>query len=143
MKNNSIDKMAEQFTSPEELKAYSEAQYKTILKLNEEINKLKENVAVLETENRQLRMANAKEKGEDFGAVSDEEAACVTQISLIKGNAMTRELTMDEAKRLEIYVKTLQLIRNKEEPAKNKAEKDAGKLSTEDLLKQADQILKS
>lgn len=145
-KNKSIDKMAEQFSSIEELQAYSDAQYKTILKQNEEINSLKSRVETLKQEKQTLLAKVAENsissEGSSEQEVTNEEAACVTQIYLIKNNAMTRELTMDECKRLQIYVQTLQIIRGKE-PAKSKSEKDVSNLSTEDLLKQANEALKS
>lgn len=146
-KNKSIDKMAEQFTSIEELQAYSDAQYKTILKQNEEINSLKSSIETLKQEKETLLAkvaANSISSSESSSQeVTNEEAACVTQIYLIKNNAMTRELTMDECKRLQIYVQTLQVIRGKEANSKSKSEKDAANMSTEDLLKQAENALKS
>lgn len=137
--------MAQQFTSLEELQAYSDAQYKTILKQNEEINVFKARISELEQKIAALNSqaaANSVSVESSSQQATNEEVACVTQIYLIKNNAMTRELTTDEARRLELYVKTLQIIRNKE-PAKSKSEKEAAGMSTEELIKQAEAALKS
>lgn len=141
-KNNSIDKMAQQFTSVEELQAYSEAQFKTITALNEKINNLQTELEKVKAENIKLKKEQAIDSvpADSKFKVSDEETACVIQIALIKSNAMERELTMDETKRLEIYVKTLGLIRGKT-PDKPK-EKDTSKMSTEELMAYAEESLK-
>jgi hypothetical protein len=143
MKNKSIDKMAEQFTSPEELKAYSEAQFKTILKLNEEINSLKVECEQLIQENKALKqktITNEVSGEKNQFEVSNEEATCVVQIALIKNNALERELTMDETKRLEIFVKILQSLRNKEKPEKGE---DVSGLSDDEIKRKMDEALKS
>ena len=43
--------------------------------------------------------------------VSNEELICIEQISLIKTKSMSRELSLDEVKRLDILIKNLRLIR--------------------------------
>lgn len=143
--NNSIDKMAAQFTSMEELQAYCDAQFKTITTLNTKINELTKAVedlskraSALLRENAALKVNAPKDEGKF--AVSDEEAACVIQIAMIKNTAMDRELTMDETKRLEIYVKTLSIVRGKDVGKKEKDE--LSKLSNDDLLKAMDSIVK-
>lgn len=133
--SKSIDKMAEQFTSPEELKAYSEAQYKTILSLNEKLSIAQKEIEQLKAANTKLSQESVIKSTVPDGSqfkVTDEETACVIQIALLKANALERELTMDETKRLEIFVKTLQIIRNKVET--KKPEKDTSKMSTEELM---------
>lgn len=136
--NDSIDKMSEKFTSAEELKAYSDAQYKTILnqskeisKLKAENNKLRDEVERLAKEvsvsSAQLALNPATKSQFD---TSDEETICVVQLAMLKQISLSRELTSDETKRFEIFTKTLKLIRGqtteKEEPTK--------RLSNEELL---------
>lgn len=133
---NSIDKMAEQFTSVEELQAYADAQYKTILDLNEKLNTCRVEIEKLRADNRKLStqtvVQNTVPDDSKF-RTTDEETACVIQIALIKNNALERELTMDEVKRLEILTKTLYMVRGKIEIEKPR--KDASKMTTEELLK--------
>lgn len=139
VKNKSLDKMAEQFSSIEELQAYSASQYNNILSLNSKINEQNKVIEKLLTENAQLSIersvAKANSPKDDLGkfATSDEETACVIQLALLKTNAMQRELTMDETKRLEIFTKTLHLIRGKSPTEKDKEEGQAKTLTNEEL----------
>ncbi len=146
-KNNSLDKMVEQFTSVE-VQAYSAAQYNTILSLNTKINELNKQLEVLTEKNKQLNkdlaVAGLNEpKDKSQFSVSDEEATCTIQIALIKCNAMDRELTTDEVKRLEIFVKTLQIIKGRDiKEDKSKEEKELAKMSSSELLAYADKSFK-
>jgi len=56
----------------------------------------------------QLMMSNSRDL---LVSISPEEMTCTEQLSILKANSMVRELTIEEAKKLEIYVKTLQTIR--------------------------------
>lgn len=132
--NKTIDKMAEQFNSVEEMKAYSNAQYKTILNQSKQIGqlqleneKLKEEVAKLVKE---ATVGAATKSLEGSFQTSDEETTCVIQIAMIKQLAMSRELTLDETRKFEIFSKTLMSIRGKIEktPEPTKA------MSNEELL---------
>jgi hypothetical protein len=135
--NKSIDKMAEQFTSPEELQAYSEAQYKTILNLNEKLNNLQKELETVKAENSKLRNKSVIQEStvpaDSKFKTTDEETACVVQIAILKNHALERELVTDEVKRLEILTKTLHLIRGKVEDPKK--EKGASDIPSEDLQK--------
>jgi hypothetical protein len=147
-KNNQLDKMVEQFTSIEELQAYSAAQYNTILSLNTKINELNKQLEELSKKNailsKDLAVASlGTSVDKNQFAVSDEEATCTIQIAMIKTNAMQRELTTDETKRLEIYVKTLQVIKGRDvKDDKSKQEKELAKMSSAELLEYMDKSLK-
>lgn len=146
-KNKQLDKMAEQFSSIEELQAYSEAQYKTILNLNSKINELNKQIETLVEKNGVLvtstALAQTNAKASDKFTVSDEEATCTIQIARIKLNAMQRELNTDEVKRLEIMAKILHMLRGKEvDPDKKKEEKEISKMSSAELLKYMDDGMK-
>lgn len=143
MKNNSIDKMAEQFTSIEELQAYCDSQYKTLLSLNAKINSQEKEIEKLREDNSNLRrdiaVASAGPKPEGQFTTSDEETTCVIQIAMIKTLALQRELILDEVKRFEILCKTLLSIRGREvKPSKDNT-KD---LSDKDLLAHYEAALK-
>lgn len=143
MSNKSIDKMAEQFTSLEELQAYCDSQYKTLLTLNQKINSQNEEIVKLQALNSSLKkdlaISNAGPKPEGQFTTTDEETICVIQIAMLKIVSMERELIMDETKRLEIFVKTLLAIRGREvKPTKNTTDG----MSTAELLKQYDDQLK-
>lgn len=149
MSNKSIDRMAEQFTSPEELQAYCDAQYKTIISLNKkltenerELEKLREEVELLRSQNTTLSaQASVIEKRDGLNQfqVSDEETTCMIQLAMIRNNAMQRELSNEEAKRFETFAKVLHLIRGKEV---KKEDDKLDKLSSDELLKLIDSTMK-
>jgi len=149
MSNKTIDRMAAQFTSPEELQAYCDAQYKTIVSLNKkltenerELEKLRDEVESLKTQNNTLTAQVSyieKQDGNNQFQVSDEESICLIQLAMIRNNAMSRELNNEETKRLETFAKILHMIRNKEV---KKEEDKLDKLSSEDLLKLIDVTMK-
>jgi uncharacterized coiled-coil protein SlyX len=149
MSNKSIDKMAAQFTSAEELQAYCDAQYKTIISLNKkltenerELEKLRDEVELLRSQNTTLNaQASVIEKrdGSNQFQVSDEETTCMIQLAMIRSNAMQRELSNEEAKRFETFAKVLHLIRGKDV---KKEDDKLDKLSSDELLKLIDSTMK-
>jgi uncharacterized coiled-coil protein SlyX len=147
--NKSIDKMAAQFTSLDELQAYCEAQYKTIVSLNKritenerELEKLREENESLKSNNTVLNAQNAVfEKRDGFSnqfATSDEESTCLIQLAMIRQNALQRELTNEETKRFEVFAKVLHMIRGTE----NKKEEKLDNMSSDELLKLIDTTMK-
>jgi hypothetical protein len=117
MSNDSIDKLAEQYTSTEDdAKAYQKAQASTIIFQTKEINILRKQREQLEAQIAQLIMENTQFKALNPTTtfdISDEETICVVQIALLKNLAMQRELTLEECKKTEIYCKVLKDIRSK------------------------------
>jgi hypothetical protein len=108
---DSIDKMLEQFKDAASLQKYAEAQYKTILSLSRKVK-------VLEEENVELKDLLEKstpllqEEKQNFiayqvEASSDEEMIAKVQLARMKEISMDRELTLEEAKRVEIFTKIL------------------------------------
>jgi hypothetical protein len=108
---DSIDKMLEQFKDAASLQKYAEAQYKTILSLSRKVK-------VLEEENVELKDLLEKstpllqEEKQNFiayqvEASSDEEMIAKVQLARMKEISMGRELTLEEAKRVEIFTKIL------------------------------------
>lgn len=92
-----------------ELQAYAGAQFNQITSLNKKLSKLEE-------ENAHLKklidsgVPALKEAGQliDLGLqISNEELICVTQIKMLKESALNRELTLEEAKKADIYIKIL------------------------------------
>jgi hypothetical protein len=147
MKNDSIDKLAEEYASTDnDQQAYNKALSSTIISQTKEINNLKRETEKLAKENERLLMENAQLKAlapQEQGqfATSDEETICVVQLAILKNTALTRELTLEETKKTEIYVKTLKEIRGKKVMAVDEEEK-VEKLSNEDLLKLMESVNK-
>jgi hypothetical protein len=148
MSNKSIDRMAAQFTSIEELQAYCDAQYKTIISLNKkitenerELERLREETDVLKSLNNRLSAQvsySQKKEGENKFQVSDEESICLIQLAMLKNHAMQRGLNNEETKKLETFAKVLYMIRGKD--LKQDEDKFTG--SDADLLKLIDSAMK-
>ena len=143
-KNESIDKLADEYSNTDtDQKAYIKAQTSTIISQTKEINNVKREVERLAKENERLVLENTQlralapaQSGDQF-TTTDEETICIIQLAMIKNMAMTRELTMDECKKSEIYLKMIQSIRGK---AVAKEEEPMEKLSNEELLKMMDSL---
>jgi len=111
---NTIDDMEKSF---KDLQAYSDSQFRTINSLKKEISALKEENANLRKSlessvpNLTLQVTDLNPLG-----ISNEQLICETQIAMIKDIALTRQLSSEEAKKLEVFHKILNNLRaNKEE----------------------------
>ncbi len=95
-----IDQLSEE--GFQELQQYSDSQFHTILKL-------KEDIARLESENKSLKiMLEQNLPSIDLGiGISNEQLICETQIVLLKNLAVTRQLTMEESKKFQIFEEIL------------------------------------
>lgn len=138
-----VDKMAEAFTTVEELKSYSQAQYQTILDLSKKLKRSEAELDILreKLENLSKQTNNTEALNKEMGIfdITDEETVCLTQLALLKNLALSRELTTEEAKKFEIYHKVISSIRNRK-PAK---ENNLAELSTEDLVKLIDKTMEA
>lgn len=130
-----VNTILDNFNDVEDLKEYANSQYKTILTQSKKITELERKVESLES-----KLAEAEQKAavnsvlnlEQPEGQSDTETTCMVQIAMLKGLAMNRELTLEETKKLEIFAKTLQLMKGK--ITEDKKEKSSPKLTTEQLL---------
>lgn len=136
----SVDKLADEYSNTDsDQRAYIKAQSSTIISQTKEINNLKREMERIVKENERLSMENVQLKAlapaQESGQfnTSDEETICVVQLAIIKNMALARELTLEECKKTEIYVKTLKEIRGKKVIATE--EDKVEKLSDQDLLK--------
>lgn len=108
---DSLDKMLEQFKDFSSLQKYAEAQYKTILSLSKKIKVLEEeNIELKDILEKSTPLLNEEKKNfiaYQVEASSDEEMIAKVQLARIKEISMDRELTLEEAKRVEIFTKIL------------------------------------
>lgn len=114
-----------------DLQTYSDAQFKTIVQLNQEIAKLK-------SENDSLKMMldqnlpNIALQVSDLGiGISNEQLICETQILILKNDAMLRPLTMEETRKLEIFTNVLEKVKRS---TLDPIQVEVNKLSDIDLL---------
>lgn len=127
----SIKTMIEQYADLTELQAFAESQYKVIIDLNSKNKKLEEEVRHLK--HLLSNSAPLIDLGVSPNGVSltdDEEVICRTQLAILKDEAMKRPLTLEEAKKTELYTKIL--FQKKNEPKTIKVE--ARTVKSEDLL---------
>ena len=107
-------KIINSFEDPEQLKQFCESQYQTIVELSQELAELKRS-------NEELK-AKALVSAQGLNASSliqlneqDQEIICRTQISLLRNRSMNSELTLEEARKLELYSKILGSVKSKPE----------------------------
>jgi hypothetical protein len=106
-----MDKMLEQFKDFASLQKYAEAQYKTILSLSKKVKTLEEeNVELKDLLEKSTPLLDEEKKNfvaYQVEASSDEEMIAKVQLARINEISMGRELTLEEAKRVEIFTKIL------------------------------------
>jgi hypothetical protein len=133
-----IDQMAKQFKSAAEMQAYCDAQFRTIVNQAKKIHELEEEAVHLRKllENGSELVKDPSKKIELYTDVSDEEAICRIELKKLKDVSIERELTLEEAKRTEIYTKLLISLtapkaNAKGEPVKRLDDTELMKLLTE------------
>lgn len=135
-----IDKMLSQFTSIDQIKVFCESQYKEILKLTKKIKTLEEanDKLLLDLDKEKAKFAVASQNG-DAASVdnvlinldeADHELICKLQLAILRNRAMQMELTLEEARKVEIYSKVLQ-----QDTRKEKKSNIVKQLSNDDLVK--------
>ena len=134
--NDSIDKLAEVYASDEEdAKAYQKAQASVVVNLTRQNNELRKKLEELSQQLETLTIENTKLKalgnGTEIEKGNDAETLCMVQLALLNNYSMQRELTLEECKKAEIYVKTLTTLRSKQEKQEVNT---VGNLSNEELL---------
>jgi hypothetical protein len=111
---DSISKTILQYKELSQLQQYAEAQNTTILNMSKKLKKLEEerdhlkqllesSIPILKDDNKLL--------GKKF-LTSSEEAICVMQLEKLRDISSERELTLEEARRVEIFSKVLTASRN-------------------------------
>jgi cell division septum initiation protein DivIVA len=110
----SLDKMLDEIKDFSELKAFSDAQKKTILKLSKKNKDLEDEVADLKKQvaSKAATVPATTVDASDLFSVSDQETICRMELSKLKQSSFERELTLEEAKRVDIYSKILNVIEN-------------------------------
>lgn len=130
----SFDKMLQQFKDFSSLQTYAEAQYKTIVSLSKKIKALEEeNVELKDLLDSSVPTVVQGESGltlQNVEASSDEEMIAKVQLARLNEISMSRELTLEEAKRVEIFTKILTVKGNN-----NSIAIQTKKLDNDDLLK--------
>jgi uncharacterized coiled-coil protein SlyX len=131
----SIDKMLEKFKTELEFKTYCQIQFKTISKLNKSIKEKDEEITHLkELLTKSTPLLDVSDSG-ILTETSHEEQICRTQLKRLRDVSMTRELTLEETKKAEIFAKLLSGSIKIEDKKNEQAVKN---MSSEDLIKLVD-----
>jgi len=126
--DDTIDKMATKYKTVAELRVYANAQYKTIIKLNQKINDLNKEIEDIKSNKTEYKSSFTIP---NLKGISDEEAICIMELNKLRQRSMNDELTMEECRKVEAYVRTLLNLRDGETGAVSQT----GSMSTEDLVK--------
>lgn len=127
----SIDQMEEGF---HELQKHSDSQFS-------ELMSLKETIARLESENKSLKLMidnNLPSLGNQITdlslGISNQQLICEVQLTMLKDRAVIQELTIEEAKKLQIYTDVLAKCKQGKTPE----EFSVSRMTDEELLKAAE-----
>ena len=133
--NPTIDKIADTLDNVEDLRRFSAAQFNTI-------QKLVKRVSQLEKENNELRASKSSQDNQSIltinqpQGVSDEETICILELNKLKNLSLVKELTLEECRKVETYVRSLNSIRARKDAVQNPAKEK----STEELLNEFSRI---
>tara|TARA_R110000803_G_scaffold187128_7_gene249510 strand:- start:797 stop:1216 length:420 start_codon:yes stop_codon:yes gene_type:complete len=122
-----LDKMAEKYKTVEELRVYTNAQYTTIKKLNRKINELESDIEDIKSNKTEYKSSLLIP---NVNGLSDEEAICIMELNKLRQRSMNDELTMEECKKVEAYVRTLLNLRDGDSAQVSQT----ANMSTQDLL---------
>lgn len=134
-----FDEMLKEFKDMSSLKDFSREQHEEILKLSSQIEKLKKDNKKLKEQleikypalvnNSEMSLVNVEED-------DHQELICKNELKKLHTISSERELTYEEAKKLEIYTKVLNQFNSKTKPD----ERDAKKVSEDILLTMVETI---
>lgn len=119
-----------------QLQEYAMAQEQTIIQLSKKNQRLQEEADHLKKlleSSVPLIQGEQKFSGDKF-LTSSEESICVMQLEKLRDISVERELTLEEARRVEIFSKVLTISRNQPKTFEGKSKNQ----STEELLKLAE-----
>lgn len=131
----SVDKLIEKFKSEAELKTYCNIQFKTITKLNKSIQEKDEEITHLkELLAKSVPLLDKSPEG-IITESTDEEQICRTQLRRLRDQSMNRELTLEESKKAEIFVK---ILKGYTVTKDDKDKESVKKMTSEELIKLVD-----
>jgi len=112
----SINSMFEETKELADIRAFSEAQQKTIIQLTKKVKQLEEErdhlKKLLESTAPIIQTANNTLVQTEKFLTSDQEAICRVQLTKLRDIALDRELTLEETKKVEIFSKIITVLEN-------------------------------
>jgi hypothetical protein len=129
---DNIDNMSDDLQKYAELQAYSAAQQRTILELNRKLNAMEQENVKLKKSLASVDLENKKTEDKEIRInVTDEQAICEMQLNILRDRSIEGELTLEEAKKVELFAKLLLQLRN----PKEKPEEKVKEMDSQELLK--------
>lgn len=105
-----------EFTNIEDLRAFADAQHKTIVQISKRITSLEEENSHLKKlleGSVQLIKSEEDEKYNSLISKCDEETIAKIQLNKLKEKAFSHELTLEESRKVDIYSKILLSLKEK------------------------------
>jgi sulfur transfer protein SufE len=135
-----INQLTENFKNFDELKVFCESQFRQLLNLSKKNKELEDKISEL---NKKIKEQNKQELIQasnnaqnvltpDFKVLDDAKTISQVQLKLLKEASFDRELTLEEAKRVEIFNR---ILNEEKKDDKKTLKADAKVLKEEDLLK--------
>lgn len=109
-----INKTIAQYKDFNQLQEFASAQQKTIISLSKKIQRIEEERDHLKTlleSSVPLIKKEGEQSGERF-LTSSEEAICIMQLEKLRDISSARELTLEETRKVEVFSKVLNAVRN-------------------------------
>jgi len=132
-----IKTMSDKFNTIDEKQIYINALNNTITKQSKRINELEKEITELKKELLSKPKLELTQSINPIPTSSDEETICVVQLRDLRAKAMEGELTLEEVKKVDIFVKTLMSIRNKPK----KSELPIQSLTSDELHSELNKLL--
>lgn len=111
-----IKSMFEETKELADMRAFSEAQHKTIVQLTKKIKQLEEErdhlKKIVETTAPVIQTSPSASFPAEKFLTSDQEAICRVQLNKLREIALDRELTLEETKKVEIFSKIITTLEN-------------------------------
>lgn len=106
---DNLKKLLNSFKTPDELKAYIEAQQQAFIDVSKKVRSLEEENQKLQAKINKLQSNEQKSSNDELKSqdIGHSELICLVEIEKLKYLTETRPLTYEESKRFEIYNKIL------------------------------------
>jgi hypothetical protein len=134
--SDNLKNLLNSFKTPDELRAYIEAQQQSLIDVSKKVKKLEKEKEELEKKLKKLESTSKITGNEqlDIEGISNSELICLTEIEKLKRLTEDRELSYQETQKFDILQKVLNQINS------NKKNKDSSlaKVSDDELLRLID-----
>jgi len=130
--DDKFNNMSDDLQKYAELQAYSSAQQRTILELNKKVNSIEQENIKLKKSIASVDLESRREEDKQINVnITDEQAICEMQLTILRDRSLEGELTLEEAKKVELFAKLLLQLRNPQKKEEDKVKH----MNSDELLK--------